>query len=100
MNKEYILCAAVKYNDDIIAGYRHGDCYKILRMFVPDNMLPGREYQGFLTSKNRFVDRGEALRIARDNEQIWHNNKIHDILTSEDLYWYSDVEEKRIEEIF
>ena len=85
--KEFILCAAVKNNEDIICGYRHSDCYKILSIFVTEELLPGREFQGFLTSKNRFVDRTEGLKIAKDNNQIWHNMEVHDILTSEDLYW-------------
>jgi hypothetical protein len=85
--KEFILCAAVKNNEDIICGYRHSDCYKILRIFVVEELLPGRDFQGFLTSKKRFVDRVEGLKIALENDQIWHNMEVKEFLTSEDLYW-------------
>lgn len=29
MQKEYILCSAILYNDTIISGYRHKNCYKV-----------------------------------------------------------------------
>ena len=93
--KEFILCAAIKYQDTVICGRRHGDCYTILKKLLtpyihPDDIiLPEREYQGFITSTNRYVDRKEAFKIAKENNQIWHNlfdDVDENILTSEDLY--------------
>lgn len=92
--KEKILCAAIDYNGTIICAYRHGDCYRILRNL--DNSIleenePGRDKQGFLTSYNRFVDRKEAWKIAKENNQIVFGleaseNGDDSILISENLY--------------
>ena len=71
--KEFILCASIKYKDTIISGHRHGDCYAILTSLIgeiDDEFLPGREAQGFLTSENRYVSREEAWVIAKENNQI------------------------------
>ena len=80
--KEYILCAAISFDDTIIAGYRHDKCFAILKTFL-GAYKPKNITQGFLTSKNRFVDRYEANKIAINAKQI--KNKL-DWLVSEDLY--------------
>jgi len=90
-NKEFILCAALWFNNTIVCGYRHSNCYEIIKSLIPninDNELPGRENQGFLTSLNRYVNRSEGFIIAKTNNQIIHNfyNENEGILTSEDLY--------------
>jgi hypothetical protein len=50
----------------------------------------GEYIQGFLTDKNRFVDRQEAYKIAFEQNQIIGPNKGYETncvgLTSEDLY--------------
>lgn len=99
MNQEYILCAAIKrkkpikldsYNyqtnnrhiDDIYSieiGRRHND---ILARF-------GKSYldihkQGFYTSYGRFIDREEALLIAKKAGQV--KEDFNKKLFSEDLY--------------
>lgn len=91
--KEFILCAAIRlFNGTIVSGFRHKDCYEVLRDLVPDlteSEEPGREDQGFLTSKNRYVDRAEGFKIAKENKQIIHSmfdNDDEGQLTSEDLY--------------
>ena len=93
MNKEFILCSAINYNGTIICGHRHSDCYKVLRELFAEPVLPGREHQGFLTSLNRFVDRKEAFKIAKENNQIRYGLKASEnedendnILISENLY--------------
>lgn len=93
--QEYILCAAIKritprqdttmyYNNDICnieIGYRHHD---IIRRFHGDiSRYP--EDQGFYTSKGRFVDRREAMIIAKAAGQF-DTNSTKEILYSEDLY--------------
>ena len=91
---EIILCSAINFNGTIICGYRHGDCYKILRQLKPaitKDEEPDRNMQGFLTSLNRFVDRKEAWKIAKENNQIKFGLKASDfgedsILISENLY--------------
>lgn len=91
---ENIRCAAIMYNDIIICGYRHGNCYETLKKLLPhlsEDELPTREQQGFLTSENRYVDRKEAWKIAKANDQIIYGqdaseNGEDSILISENLY--------------
>jgi hypothetical protein len=73
---EIIICSAIKFNDTIICGRRHGDCYTTLKVLLSpyitpnDTDLPGRDCQGFMTSLGRYVDRTEAWNIAVANNQI------------------------------
>ena len=67
--EEYILCSAINYEGLIIPGFRHEDCYKVLRELKPDAIDPERDKQGFLTSFNRYVDRKEGWKIAVKNNQ-------------------------------
>lgn len=94
-NNEIILCSAINHNGTIVCGYRHGDCYDILRSLVPnitEDEEPDRSMQGFLTSENRFVDRKEAWKIAKANNQIKYGLKVSDFgeeseLISENLFF-------------
>ena len=105
---EYILCAAVWYKDlpmkrpevldnrgfrpynvdrgVVISGWRHGNCIYQMVAITGLRSIPaeaGEEIQGFLTSKNRFVDRKEAGEIAFANGQT---DELKTTLYSEDLY--------------
>jgi hypothetical protein len=118
--KEFILCAAIWYNTGdkhelqpynietgfVVAGRRHCDCYatvkalvgmdevKKLKMLNAERTMSledHRMHQGFLTSKNRYVDRKEAWKIAKENNQIKYGLEASDrgedsILISENLY--------------
>lgn len=108
MNKEYILCAAIWYQDlptqrllpknvdrgIVVCGHRHGHCIDIMRSlgtlrtvtFAEDGV--GEHEQGFLTNTNRFVDRLEALEIAVTANQIKPDEIVnkHVGLFSENLY--------------
>ena len=111
-NKEYVLIAAIHYFDIplkkiidgvlpkncdrglVVTGHRHGQCIWIVGSLTglrsvengEDNV--GEFEEGFLTSKNRFVGRNEAAKIARDAGQIswtmvdWDKVELY----SEDLY--------------
>jgi hypothetical protein len=104
---EFIICAANWYDDGepqtfspkniktgfVICGRRHHNCISIFAKmmgFPYDERglaLMRTEVQGFLTSHDRFVDRLEALAIARTQGQIITgegNSKLG--LFSEDLY--------------
>ena len=82
---EKILCAALNFNGLIIPGFRHDDCYEVLRKLGVKYI---NEEQGFLTSCNRFVCRREAWIIAKENNQISPEILKQDYLEliSEDLY--------------
>jgi hypothetical protein len=105
---EYITCAAIWYKDlpkqnylpknidkgIVICGHRHSNCIDIMKsiaglrtvQFGPDSV--GETIQGFMTSHNRFVDRQEAMGIAKTTGQV-DESKLYNPLTglfSEDLY--------------
>jgi|APSaa5957512576_1039674.scaffolds.fasta_scaffold03230_10 hypothetical protein len=98
---EYIICSAIWFDDGIdhedmtiggktgfvICGRRHHNC------FHTDSILdPKRKYikfekeQGFVTNKNRFVDRNEAVDIAFDAGQTYERTPHSMGLFSEDLW--------------
>jgi len=109
---EIILCAAIWYKDLkpfvnridsdlylpinidkglVFAGHRHSNCILFKSVMTGKRDAECDEHiQGFLTNKNRFVDRKEAYSIAYKARQIvgpnskFANNNIG--LTSEDLY--------------
>jgi len=100
MKKEYILCAAIWYHDletqrflpancekgVVICGWRHSNCTATLTALTGKNRDEIGDYtQGFITSKNRFVDRTEAAKIALENKQILHDREMNKLYT-EDLY--------------
>ena len=93
---EYILCSAIWLQDGIerphlpsnidsgivMCGHRHHNCIvQIKELYPRKNHTP--IVQGFLTSKNRFVDRIEGGKIAFEVGQI---DKPTDTLMSEDLW--------------
>lgn len=102
-SKEYILCSAIKrvkenfanpYRDGcndickVELGYRHHDIIQR----CPLEILDVNE-QGFFTSKGRFVNRSESMKIAYDAGQVdavtaFGDNKegMYKPLFSEDLY--------------
>ena len=104
---EYILCAAIWYKEIplkkqldgvlpmncdkglVVCGFRHPmamwtmSCLTGLRSVTHADDGVGENEQGFLTSKNRFVDREEAAEIAFASGQTPTNRGQ---LFSEDLY--------------
>ena len=105
---ERIICAAVWYKEIpikkeipfestnpkncptglVFSGHRHGQCiYTKCAVTGLRDAESGENEQGFLTSKNRFVSREEALVIALRENQVLDKNEIRgDKLYSEDLY--------------
>jgi hypothetical protein len=101
--QEYILCAANFYDDGkehvhkpvnittgfVVCGRRHHNCINTFTMIVgfpyteEGHILHRTEEQGFMTSKNRFVDREEGAKIAFNAGQIKQEKQT---LYSEDLY--------------
>ena len=105
-SKEYILCAAIKrivkrectmgskpyhegLNDilDIEIGFRHHDIYQ---RFYPEISMKMQD-QGFYTSKGRFVNRIEGMKLAYecgqvDKERAFNSKGEFNELFSEDLY--------------
>jgi hypothetical protein len=96
-SKEYILCAAIWFPDEptpihhtankiglVLCGHRHPHIIGQWNQLNPARRFPTiNSKQGFLTSKNYFVERTEALQIAFYAEQT---TKQTGQLFSEDLY--------------
>ena len=107
-NKEYILCAANHYDDGkkhvfkprniesgfVVCGRRHHNCISTFAQIVgfpytEDGLgIMRTEIQGFLTNLDRFVDRLEALEIARNANQLLPDEGVNEKigLFSENLY--------------
>ena len=106
--EERIICAAVWYKElelkkdvpydvflpknldrgVVFCGHRHGNCiYTKCAITGLRDAESGENEQGFLTSKNRFVSREEALQIAIKQNQVLDIEQVRgDRLFSEDLY--------------
>ncbi len=109
---EYVICSAIWYKDIplqmddfpegfarplncdkglVFCGQRHHNCmYQMCAIsgFRSVKTDVGDYEQGFLTSKNMFVDRKQALKIALAAGQVDENNLGNPLigLFSEDLY--------------
>lgn len=97
--KEQILCAAIWLKDVeraahrpintpggvVISGFRHGNCISAIVSLTGKRLHEhGEHIQGFLTNKNRFVDREEGGKIWI--ESGGKLNYSTEELYSEDLY--------------
>ena len=93
ITKEYIICAAIWYNEGeihenqpknieigfVVSGRRHHNCYNTVKILCGideaiklkveniENRMSREDYkrsQGFITSLDRYVDRYEGMQIA------------------------------------
>lgn len=87
---EECICAAILMpGGEVVRGHRHDSCYDVVRKRpAADREIICRALQGFVTSRNRFVDRyeGMALQRAAGKESAIHGELRGDQLFSEDLY--------------
>lgn len=93
---EYIMCAAIHLDDGkvycfqpyninagvVLCGWRHPCIFQQAEYF---GLMFDGYTQGFLTTKNRFLSRDEAYKLARETGQLKHP-LIGGTLTSEDLW--------------
>lgn len=80
MENEYIVAPAIRKNNEIrISRFSHAE------MISCDYFFKGAE-QGFVTNYDRFVDRKEALQIAKQNNSNLNKVCESDELYSEDLF--------------
>lgn len=100
---ETIICAAIWYKDlntmralptncdegIVLCGWRHGNIIAQmkatmgLRTVMNGQDSVGQYVQGFLTSKNRFLNREEAHKLFKE---LGNTPEYEDELYSEDLY--------------
>lgn len=108
--EEKVICAAIWYKDFplikyetfppgfqrplncdrgmVFCGYRHHNCmYQMIAITRKYTHEMGEHIQGFLTNKNRFVNRYEGLEIALKMNQVIDLDDVHGKqLYSENLY--------------
>ena len=85
--KELIVAPAIRKNNEVrISRFCHAE------LIDTEYFFRGAE-QGFVTNLNRFVDRKEALQIARNAKQELHKWCDTDELYSEDIFWNPFEEE-------
>ena len=121
-SKEYILCAAIRRkhpregspywegtNDimNIEIGYRHHDIFHRFNNKGDCEVSNRMEDQGFYTSKGRFVDRYEGMKIAYEAGQVseetafskkWHNIKLN--LTDKELTDWDIADTEKYNKLF
>ena len=79
-----IVKACVRHNDRLYTGFDHGECFKKLN---EDNtiLVHSDIEQGFVDSDGNFVDRKQAMIIAKENGQLRYEPD-KKTLISEDLH--------------
>ncbi len=96
---EYVMCAANWIDDGldydfkpfnidkglVFCGWRHPQCFENSKKSHPFSEYGKLTTQGFLTTKNRFLTRSEALELVKENGQL-EGDIIGGVLTSEDLW--------------
>lgn len=96
---EYVMCAANWVDDGIeytfkpfnistgrvFSGHRHPQIFELTRDLYPFSEWGEKIEQGFLTTKNRFLTRKEALELVKENGQLT-KPLLGGVLTSEDLW--------------
>ena len=98
MEKEYIICSAIHYNDlkehpnqplkagVVICGRRHYDCFSTLYALTNGKYNKKMIYQGFMTNEGNFVSRLAGYDIAKNANQIINDPHEFKMLYSEMLY--------------
>ena len=98
MKEKIVACAFKDPKDGKV--YLSRMCHaEILGMFygMQDKEIGHRCEQGFITNLDRFVDRKEALQIAKNAKQELHKWCNTNELYSEDIFW-NPFEEGKIRE--
>jgi hypothetical protein len=86
--QQYIVCAACRLDNIIIAGARHFDKVMRSQMAAMPKMSWAQADQGFIDQFGDFLTREEAMKIAQDNKQRidLERNGGDIVLFSEGLY--------------
>lgn len=78
-----IVKAAIKVKDETFTGFDHGECFKFARDKFP---IPVEDLeQGFIDSDGNFVDRKQAMIIAKEAGQLRYEPSKRTLI-SEDLH--------------
>lgn len=85
---ERVVCAANRFpNGSIVLGVRHG-CQIMLAQAKAMGLVFHESDDGFYTNWQRWVNRTDAMVIAREQGQVFREDGTHnpDVLYSECLY--------------
>ena len=87
--------AAIRIGNTIFTGFDHGECFNQ----IPQELHNQNVEQGFVTDSNEFVDRKEAMIIARQANQITYDDGEKKTLISEDLHlnWLNEMNKELAE---
>lgn len=99
MKEQRIVCAANRntlHPDIVVCGARHFDMvmHSIIGK-LPSELKEGKSEsrsnhglweQGFIDNRGQFLTRQEALKVAKQGDQLIQKTHPKDILFSEDLY--------------
>ena len=94
---EYVMCTANHYDDGrdhlyqpfnidkgfVVCGWRHSSCMSTYMALAESGC--SNCTQGFLTTKNRFLNREEATKLVKETGQV-ERDLVGSRLTSEDLW--------------
>jgi hypothetical protein len=86
---EECVCAAIQLQDGtVFRGHRHDDAITVAGKAGVTRQVIADAEQGFITTRNRFVDRREGMRLQRAaGKQSAEGRELRgDMLFSEDLY--------------
>jgi hypothetical protein len=80
------VCAAIQFDNQLILGARHFDLlmHDTIRKLGISHREP--HTQGFIDQRGAFLNRKEALQVAKEAGQIIKKHGPDDILFSEDIY--------------
>lgn len=74
MKGTYIICSAVKFNETVVGGRRHGDCFEAMSKMLPkeiyDTVTRDNVVCGFIDNWGDFHTREEAWVIADNAGQV------------------------------
>jgi len=102
MEKEFVICAAVRVNGYVWNGHRHGHAMQAMRDEIGWEMTgkelhdfyigDGKMEQGFTTSRGRFVTREEGRQLQEEAgiKSVDKDGYRSNTLFSEDLYQYNN----------
>ena len=87
--REVIIGAAIKHPSDVVYAALAPARHHHVMAFMDEQDEAGignTRTQGFLTSRGRFIERGEALILAKENRQIVHKHPAFWELYTEDMW--------------
>ncbi|MDD5318797.1 MAG: hypothetical protein PHF79_03215 [Candidatus Pacebacteria bacterium] len=86
---EAISAAALEYEGELFTAHSHAEAFLLLEKARP-NFIDSEVHDGFITTTGRFVDRDEALEIAKQTQQVSPSRlkRGENVLDSKEINWF------------